>query len=159
MKKIKNPYQKVDNYNCFGCSPNNPIGLHLTFTVDHNEVVSYWTPTHQYEGWCNILHGGIQATLMDEISSWVVFSLLKTSGYTVKMNVQLHKKIFINDGTLEIRASLRNKKMNLAIIEVKILNAHQEVCSEGEFTYFTYSNEIAKERFYFPENEQDLFED
>ena len=31
MKKIINPWRNHEGYNCFGCSPDNPIGLHVKF--------------------------------------------------------------------------------------------------------------------------------
>ena len=29
MKKIINPWEGLDGYMCFGCAPNNPLGLHM----------------------------------------------------------------------------------------------------------------------------------
>ncbi len=158
MLKIRNPFLKLDNHNCFGCSPNNPIGLKLTFLLDHETVIAQWTPTKDYEGWQNILHGGIQATLMDEIASWVVFSVLKTAGFTIKMNIQLHKNVLISDGIITLRAKLLKQKLNLATIEVKLYNSKNELCSEGEFVYYIYSKDIAVKRFHLPENDDELFE-
>jgi len=157
MKKIKNPYSNLETYNCFGCSPKNPIGLHLSFILDGNEVIGKWTPSHNYEGWHNILHGGIQATLLDEIASWTVLSLLKTSGFTVKINVQLHKNVLISDGEITLKARLKSKKLNIVTIETQLFNSKQELCTEGEYVYYVYSQEIAKKRFHFPENEDELF--
>ena len=34
MKKIINPWQNHAEYNCFGCCPDNPIGLHMEFYDD-----------------------------------------------------------------------------------------------------------------------------
>lgn len=31
MRKIKNPWMDKEGYNCFGCSPDNPIGVHMEF--------------------------------------------------------------------------------------------------------------------------------
>ena len=31
MKKIINPWRNHEGYNCFGCSPDNSIGLHVKF--------------------------------------------------------------------------------------------------------------------------------
>lgn len=39
MKKIINPWRNHDGYNCFGCSPDNPIGLHLEFYEDGDYIV------------------------------------------------------------------------------------------------------------------------
>ena len=59
---------------CFGCSPINPQGLHLTFTLD-TTVPGFPTATAQvqltrmHEGPPGHIHGGIIATLMDEVMS------------------------------------------------------------------------------------------
>lgn len=156
--KIKNPFIHLDNYNCFGCSPNNPIGLHLEFQLDGEEVIANWRPSHNYEGWKNILHGGIQATLMDEIASWVVFSVLKTAGFTVKMNVEIHRNILITDGPVQLRAKLISKKLNLATISVGIYNYKGELCTEGTYVYYTYPREVAIEKFHFPADDSLLFD-
>lgn len=31
MRKIKNPWMDKEGYNCFGCNPDNPIGVHMEF--------------------------------------------------------------------------------------------------------------------------------
>jgi acyl-coenzyme A thioesterase PaaI-like protein len=158
MLKIRNPFLKLENYNCFGCSPHNNIGLQLSFWLDGDTVITQWKPNNSYEGWQNILHGGIQATLMDEIASWVVFSVLKTAGFTVKMNIKLHKNVLISDGTITLKARLLKQKLNIATIEVKLFNSNEELCSEGEFDYYVYPRNIAVQRFHMPENENDIFE-
>ena len=59
MKKIINPWRNHPEYNCFGCCPDNPIGLHLEFYEDGDYIVSKWNPQHNYQGWVNTMHGGI----------------------------------------------------------------------------------------------------
>ena len=51
MKKIINPWRNHEGYNCFGCSPDNPIGLHMEFYEDGDYIVSTWHPEHNYQGW------------------------------------------------------------------------------------------------------------
>jgi uncharacterized protein (TIGR00369 family) len=56
---------------CFGCSPNNPQGLHLQFTIDV-EALTATAPvclTRMHEGPPGHIHGGIIAVLMDEAMS------------------------------------------------------------------------------------------
>ena len=43
MKKIINPWRDHPGYNCFGCCPDNPIGLHMEFYEDGDYIVSKWT--------------------------------------------------------------------------------------------------------------------
>ena len=73
MRRINNPFVRYDGYDCFGCAPENPLGLALDFFEDGEDLVATWEPGEHYQGYNRVLHGGIQATLLDEIASWVVF--------------------------------------------------------------------------------------
>ena len=73
MKKIKNPWLSKPGYDCFGCCPENPQGVAMVVFEDGDEIICFWKPQSHYQGWINTLHGGIQATLIDECASWVVF--------------------------------------------------------------------------------------
>ncbi len=55
---------------CFACGPDNPIGLKLKFTPIPNGVKTIFTPSNAYQGFENIIHGGIVATLLDEAIAW-----------------------------------------------------------------------------------------
>lgn len=68
MKKIKNPWLHEPGYNCICCGPENPVGLHLEFREDGEDVLTKWTPTQNYQGWIDTLHGGIQSMLLDEVA-------------------------------------------------------------------------------------------
>ena len=36
---------------CFGCAPNNPMGLHMEFFEDGDDIVAFWKPKDVYQGW------------------------------------------------------------------------------------------------------------
>ena len=145
MKKIKNPWLHKPGYNCIGCSPDNPMGLHLDFWEDGEDVVSRWTPTADYQGWIDTLHGGVQSLLLDEVAGWVVTRKLQTTGVTSKMEVQYVKPISTYDSLLTIRARLSRQMRNVAFIEGEIYNAHGEVCTKATLTYFCASRQKAEE--------------
>ena len=44
MRKIKNPWTGAEDYNCFGCSPDNPLGVHMEFYEEGDEIISFWKP-------------------------------------------------------------------------------------------------------------------
>ena len=48
MKKIINPWEGLDGYMCFGCAPSNPMGLHMEFYEDGDDIVAYWEPEAHY---------------------------------------------------------------------------------------------------------------
>ena len=93
MKRIFNPWEGMEGYHCYGCDPHSPQGLRMEFYEDGDDIVSVWKPRPEFQGWVDTLHGGIQATLADEISSWVVFRKFQTSGVTSRMEVRYHKPI------------------------------------------------------------------
>ena len=110
MKKIINPWENVEGYNCFGCAPQNPSGLKMEFYEDGKDIVSYWKPDERFQGWLNTLHGGIQATLLDEICGWVIMRKLQTAGVTTKMEIRYLKPVHTDDKKLTLRASIREQK-------------------------------------------------
>ena len=40
----------MEGYNCIGCSPDNPFGLHLCFYEDGDDIVTTWKPSPLYQG-------------------------------------------------------------------------------------------------------------
>ena len=50
---------------CFGCGSQNPDGLQIKSYWEGDESVCIWESERKYEGWKNILNGGILATLID----------------------------------------------------------------------------------------------
>ncbi len=145
MRKIKNPWLSKPGYECFGCCPDNPLGVAMDFLEDGDDIVCFWKPKTHYQGWIDTLHGGIQATLIDECASWVVFRKLQTTGVTSNLSVKYRKSIMTTEQQITIRARLREMRRNVAFIDVRIENSHGELCTEGEAVYFTANAEKARE--------------
>ena len=154
MRKIHNPFVKYPGYNCFGCSPSNPLGLKMSFVEEGGYVVSKWDPNVNLQGYFRVLHGGIQATLMDEIASWVVYTQLKTAGFTSRAELRYLKTVFVDKGPLTLKARPLGMRKNLADIEVKLYDHEEKVCAEGMFTYFTFPSDKAKDSLYYPGDEE-----
>ncbi len=150
MRKIINPYSNLEGYNCFGCSPNNQLGLQMEFYEDGDYVVSDWVPKKHLAGYGNILHGGIQSTILDEIASWVVSVKVKTAGVTATLNVKYKNTVFTDKGKLTIRAKLVDQNRKFAAIHAELLNSEGNVCSEAEIKYFIFPLDIAKRKFHYP---------
>ena len=165
MKKIINLWRRSaegrlqgknhEGYNFFGCSPDNPIGLHMEFYEDGDYIVSTWHPRHNYQGWVDTMHGGILSTLIDEVCGWAVTRKLQTSGYTVQLNVKFfdersgkadyRKAVPTTEPERTISAKVSKQVRNLAYISAEITNSKGELCNEGEAIYFLMNEEKAKE--------------
>src|SRR5512139_147782 len=65
MAKIKQPNSRM----CFICGLENPVGLHLHIYEIEPGVIeaTYLAPDH-FQGYPGVLHGGIVAALLDEMS-------------------------------------------------------------------------------------------
>ena len=144
MKKIINPWKGLKGYYCFGCSPENPMGVKMEFYEDGDEIVSFWKPKPEYQGWLDTLHGGIQAVLLDEICAWVIVRKLQTTGVTSKMETRYRKSISTNDTLLEIRASIQEQKRNIILVKATIYNSAKEICTD-----FTFSKEKSQQEMFF----------
>lgn len=149
MKKIINPWKGLEGYNCFGCASHNDAGTKMEFYEDGEEIVCIWKPRPEYQGWINTLHGGIQAVLLDEICAWAVLRKLQTTGVTSKMETRYRKSVSTTDSHILLRASIKEVKRNIVIIEAKLYNEAGDVCTEAVCTYFTFSKEKSKEEMHF----------
>ena len=63
------PMNKQPNSNfCFVCGRKNPRGLYMTFYDNgEDEVYAEYTVSEDYQGYPGIVHGGVQAAILDEI--------------------------------------------------------------------------------------------
>ncbi|HRW96321.1 MAG TPA: PaaI family thioesterase [Bacteroidales bacterium] len=155
---IRNPFVKFTGYNCFGCSPNNPAGLKLTFQEEGDNIIAIWTPKDHFQGYHNLLHGGIQATLMDEIASWFIYVKMKTAGVTSKLEVKYKKPVYTNRGAIKLTARLISHRHNLVNIAVDLTDNEGKLCATGTVQYFTFSEKLAKKQFYYPNPDEFYFE-
>lgn len=149
MRKIINPWEKHEGYYCFGCASDNSAGLHMEFYEEGDEVLSIWKPRSEYQGWIDTLHGGIQAVLLDEICAWTILRKLQTTGVTSKMETRYRKPVSTKDSHVVLRASIREVRRNLVLVDAKLYNKEGEVCTEALCTYFTFSKEKAEQEMGF----------
>ena len=149
LKRIINPWRGMDGYRCFGCDPRSEQGLRMEFYEDGDRIVSRWKPRPEFQGWVDTLHGGIQATLADEISSWVVFRKFQTSGVTSRMEVRYLKPIHTSEDHITLQATVVRQRRYIVDIEVKIFNSQDQLCTEALCIYFLFPKEKAHEEFHF----------
>ena len=141
----------MPGYNCIGCSPDNPFGLHLHFFEDGDDIVSKWKPSGNYQGWLNTLHGGIQALLLDEVCGWVITRKLQTAGVTSKMETRYKRPVSTLDTELTVRAHIREQRRNIVVIDATLADSTGTICTEATCTYYAFSKEKAQSDMHFTE--------
>lgn len=155
MRKVKNAFIKaLPDYNCFACSPNNEQGLHMEFFTDDETVWSEWTPKPQFDGWTGVVHGGIQATLMDETSEWFIFVKHGRSAVTMELNCKYKKPLSSVIGKIKIIAKEVSFNRNICEIETHIFDSENQLCSQSFGKFYVFSEEESKNKYFFPGKEQ-----
>ena len=92
----------------------------MEFFEDGDFIVSHWNPKAHLSGFKNVLHGGVQTTILDEIACWVVFVKCQTSGVTTALNAKFRSSAFTDNGLLTVRPQLIYQ-------EKKFTNIHAEI--------------------------------
>jgi uncharacterized protein (TIGR00369 family) len=156
-RKIKNLFAEND-YNCFGCSPTNNIGLQLEFYEHDDWVETSWSPARQYEGYPGAIHGGIIASLIDETAAWVMYIKARCAGVTSRMNIRYRKPVDSTQKEVFARGTVTNFNRNLCYIHVEVLNEQGELCAESEVVYFTFSPEKSIQEHFYPADYNRFFE-
>ncbi|APR85901.1 thioesterase superfamily protein [Minicystis rosea] len=117
---------------CFGCSPEHPIGLRLTFSRIGEEIVTKLTPGDRYQGPPGIMHGGLVTTLADELAVWTVLGLKERMTFTAAIQARLARPVRIG---VEVEGRGRITSDKGRVIEVGVTLAQEGVtCFTGQFT-------------------------
>jgi acyl-coenzyme A thioesterase PaaI-like protein len=81
-------------HHCFACGELNEHGLHLELHVDTQGCWTELTVEPRFQGWESVAHGGIVASILDEVMAWSVIGR-DTWGVTARLAVAFHKPISI----------------------------------------------------------------
>ncbi len=85
----------IDDNWCFCCGKENPWGLKMEFIEDKDGVVSKVILDKKFQGYKDIVHGGLICTLLDEISAQAVHKKgIKCA--TARITVRLRKPVYVN---------------------------------------------------------------
>jgi len=80
-------------HSCFVCGESNAIGLNLRFETDGHIVRTRFTPRPEHVGFKQVVHGGIIATLLDEIMAWAMAVGARRFGYCAELTVRYLKPL------------------------------------------------------------------
>jgi acyl-coenzyme A thioesterase PaaI-like protein len=137
-KIIEKTYDLTGGNNCFACGPDHPFGLHLDFFYDSDirEVSSRFHSNELFAGFPGILHGGIQATILDEIAFWGVWACYKQNGFTYDLAVQYRKKC-PTDQLLEAVGNIGDINRRIVSIDVMLRSDDsQTLFTRGTVRYY-----------------------
>ena len=98
---IKQPNSRM----CFLCGLENPVGLHLhLYEIEPGVIETTFTAPDHFQGYPGVLHGGIVASILDEVCGRVHMGSDPANPrfmFTAKIEVKYRKNVPINQ-TLKI---------------------------------------------------------
>jgi len=125
MKSIKIELKNlVDDHYCLACGMKNKDGFRLHWDVTGKKTSTSFIPEKKHQGWKDIVHGGILATLLDEAMTrlaWIVCGGALTAEITIRylLPAAVGEKLFVygeiikeNRKLVEMRAFIHKEKNN-----------------------------------------------
>jgi acyl-coenzyme A thioesterase PaaI-like protein len=135
------PWRHLPGYNC-----GNPAGLQLRFTreSDH-EISSRFTLGRAHESYPNVVHGGIAATVLDEIMGNALSLCRLRLCFTLALRTRFIEPLR-TDRIYQARARVGPAPGELAVfrVESEITDLEGTVMVTGTGTYRTISVEQAR---------------
>ena len=119
---------------CFGCSPDNPHGLQIDFTIKDNIVIGEFTSQTHHMGPPDAVHGGIIATLLDESISFFGRGVLKEDVRTMRVEITFRNQAPIGE-RMWVEARLQEEKSRKLIITAQVYTEENTI-AEATGTLF-----------------------
>lgn len=105
---------------CFACGRRNDVGLHLDdFTWDGKTVTGSFEPREDYRGADDVLHGGIAATAIDEISVWAGILGEGVLTVTGRLELRYRSPLTIHD-TVTASATVEERRGRRLVISAEL---------------------------------------
>ena len=120
---------------CFLCGVQNPIGLKMDVynDLDNNQVVAEFTLTENYQGYPDVAHGGIIATILDEVTGRATLLSGDPSDLMITANIKIkYRKPTPLNTPLKVVAHLTRPGKNRARAHGEIRLPDGTVSAEAE---------------------------
>ncbi|MDX1506887.1 MAG: PaaI family thioesterase [Woeseiaceae bacterium] len=100
---------------CFACGPDNPIGLHIEFHIDADDVcTAEFTPTRNHVGWEDTVHGGIIYSALDDVTANVLYRK-KRKAHTARCEIRYRQPLRVGE-TICLRGWIEKEKGRLVLL-------------------------------------------
>lgn len=118
-----------DDY-CFGCGEKNPIGLHLNFESVEDKVVAKKIVPKEYQGYSNVVHGGIITTMLDEAMGSFIQQKYNEQAMTGRLEIR-YKHPTPVDEELKISAWQESQRRNIISMQAVIEKSDGTITAEA----------------------------
>jgi len=129
--------------NCFVCGDRNESGLKVDFFYDQGVAKAEFIADERFQGYKDILHGGIISSLLDEVMIKAVIAkgLLVV---TAEIEVKFLKPVRISE-RLFLEGKVIKEKEKIFVAEGKAWNSKGERVATGKGKFFKVKEEMQED--------------
>jgi len=121
------------DHHCFACGAENPIGMRLRIEIGDGVARTSWVGGHDFVGWSDKLHGGIIATLLDEVMAWAPSSF-DSWAVTAEMAVRYRSPAAPGE-ELHAVGRVVERRRRIYVVRGAVTAADGRVIAEGSGRY------------------------
>ncbi len=128
---------------CFVCGDRNSSGLHAEFfEMDDGTVISEITADERFQGYKDVLHGGILSAMLDEV---MIKAVLAKGVYavTAEMIIKFKRPVFTGQ-KIEFTGSISETGRRIIRTVGRAVNDQGEVVASAVGTYLEVKGELRK---------------
>ncbi len=125
---------KRDNY-CFVCGDENPRGMHLKFQRENGRVYSRFSLPKYYQGYDNVIHGGIISLILDE--SMAYLQEAEERFLTGRITVRFHSPLLVGE-EVEVEAWIEEERKRFKVTRAVMRKVSGEKVAEAEALMFVF---------------------
>jgi uncharacterized protein (TIGR00369 family) len=127
------PMKEIKYANCFVCGDNNPLGMKLDFEYDDKSAWTWFTSPSHFEGYHNVIHGGIIATLLDEVMAKIILSK-NLVAVTADLNIRYRKPLPLGK-RVKALGTITLRKTRTLHTDAKLIDEEGNIYAEGKAVY------------------------
>ena len=120
---------------CFVCGEANPAGLKLRFETDGRIVRTRFRARPEHVGFKQTVHGGLIATLLDEIMVWACAVRARRFAFGAEMSVRYRQRALPGTELVVTGELVNNRRNKIFEAKASVANAAGQVLAEATGRY------------------------
>jgi uncharacterized protein (TIGR00369 family) len=122
-------------HSCFVCGESNAHGLNLRFETDGRMVRARFVPRTEHVGFKQTVHGGLIATILDEIMVWACAVQTKRFAYCAELTVRFASPLQPGEETVAVGELVNNRRGKIFETRGELRNAAGRVLASATGKY------------------------
>jgi acyl-coenzyme A thioesterase PaaI-like protein len=115
------PRFQISPHHCFACGTLNTSGLRLDLHVERGRSWVELTYEERFQGWDGIAHGGILATILDEVMAWALVGE-DNWGVTARLSIDFKQPVNVGQ-RIKAEGWITRSRRRIVDTEARLVDA------------------------------------